>query len=400
MASICLYFQVHQPNRLIPYDFFQIGDHAFYEDDKLNGEVLSKVSDRCYLPANHMFQKLIEKHGDQFKLSLSLSGVFLEQCEHHRPDVIYSFQQLVKTGRVEILAETYYHSLACLLSPEEFEAQVKKHAEKVEQLFGVKPKVFRNTELIYNNALAATLEKMGYDGVIAEGIPAVLGERSPNRLHRAPNVDKIVTLLRNRQLSDDVAFRRTDQGWKEYPLAPQTYAEWLSEEKGSSRNLFMDYETIGEHQDTSTGVFDFWNGFVDAAVGLGLKFSTPSEVIAENEVAGVYDCHEWTSWADHECDLSAWRGNVIQGEAMAKINELEADVAQRKDDDLTHVWRKLQTSDHYYYMSTKTGTDGDVHQHFSPYPGPYDAYIYFMNAVSDLQLRVKRTPIGKTAQKS
>lgn len=393
MASICLYFQVHQPNRLIPYDFFQIGEHAFYEDDELNGGVLSKVSDRCYLPANKLFHDLIEEHGDKFKLTLSLSGVFLEQCEHHRPDVIYSFQQLIKTGRVEVLAETYYHSLSCLLTASEFEQQIKMHAEKVEKLFGVSPKVFRNTELIYNNSLAGQIESLGYKGIIAEGIPDLLGDRSANRLHRAPNVDKIVTLLRNRSLSDDIAFRRTDQGWGEYPLSPKTFAGWLKEQKGSSCNLFMDYETIGEHQDTSTGVFEFWKGWIDEAVQLGISFETPSEVIANNEVAGIYDCHEWTSWADHECDLSAWRGNVIQGEAMSKIHELEQDVAEREDADLTHVWRKLQTSDHFYYMSTKTGTDGAVHQHFSPYPGPYDAYIYFMNALSDLQLRVKRTPL-------
>lgn len=393
MSAVCLYFQVHQPNRLIPYDFFQIGEHAFYENDQLNADILNKVADRCYLPANQLFQQMIERHGEDFKLCFSLSGVFLEQCEHHRPDVIYSFQQLVKTGNVELLTETYYHSLAYMVSTEEFDQQVQKHQAILERLFGIKPKGFRNTELIYNNELAAHVENLGFQVMLAEGLESVLQGRASSRLHRAPNVKRLVTLLRDRGLSDDLAFRRVDPNWSEYPLEAGHFVDWLVAKRGTSHNLFMDYETLGEHQDASTGVFEFWGSMIDGCIKQGLKFRTPSEVVEEGEVAGVYDCHQWSSWADISCDLSAWQGNVMQREAMEKIHELENEVNKRGDEDLCHVWRKLQTSDHFYYMSTKGGSDGDVHQHFSPYASPYDAYIYYMNALSDLQLRVQRTPV-------
>jgi len=248
MPDICLYFQVHQPNRLSPYDFFRIGDNAHYENDALNAEILSKVADNCYLPANRMFQKLIEENGGRFRMALSISGTVIEQMERFRPDVLESFQKLVATGSVELLAETYYHSLSFVHSKREFERQVEMHLDKLEKVFRVRPRVFRNTELIYNNAIAAQAETMGFEGIIAEGVDRTLGSRTPNNLYQAPDTARITTLLRNYKLSDDLGFRFSDQNWPEYPLTPTKFAQWLSEAPGDVVTLFLDYESIGEHQ--------------------------------------------------------------------------------------------------------------------------------------------------------
>jgi alpha-amylase len=397
MPDICLYFQAHQPNRLIPYDFFRIGEHAFYEDDGLNAEVLSKVAEKCYLPANAMFRRLIDESDGRFRMALSISGTLIEQMQHHRPDVLESFQELVATGGVELLAETYYHSLAIIHSKKEFGRQVEMHLDKIEEVFSVRPRIFRNTELIYHNAIAAQAETMGFDGILAEGVEWVLNGKSPNHLYRAPQVSKLKTLLRNATLSDDLGFRFSDKNWPEYPLDPDRFAQWLLEAPGDVVNLFMDYETIGEHQWTDTGIFDFWEKLPQAVEEAGGQWITPSEAVDTHRVASEYDCHWPTSWADAERDLTAWMGNVMQQEAIAKIHRLEEAVLSAKDPDLAHVWAKLQTSDHFYWMSTKGGTDGGVHSYFSPYGGPYDAYIYFMNALADLQIRLKRIQDGRLA---
>ncbi|MEK7952707.1 glycoside hydrolase family 57 protein [Luteolibacter soli] len=386
----CLYFQVHQPNRLIPYDFFRIGQHAFYEDDGLNAEVLSKVAEKCYLPANALFKEVIERTHGRFRMTLSISGTVIEQMQHHRPDVLKSFQDLVATGSVELLAETYYHSLAILHSKKEFERQVERHLEILESVFHVRPRVFRNTELIYNNAIAAQAETMGFDGIMAEGVPWVLNGQSPNYVYRAPYVTRLKTLLRNSALSDDLGFRFSDKTWNEWPLTPEKFATWVKGAPGDVVNLFMDYETIGEHQWKDTGVFEFWQQLPEAMLDEGIHWVTPGEVVDLFSATREYDCHWPTSWADAERDLSAWTGNVMQQEAIAKIHRLEEEVLAAKDPDLAHVWAKLQTSDHFYWMSTKGGTDGSVHQYFSPYGTPYDAYIYFMNALGDLQVRLRR----------
>jgi alpha-amylase len=390
MPHACLYFQVHQPNRLIPYDFFRIGQHAFYEDDGLNAEILSKVAERCYLPANALFKKAIRESNGRFRMALSISGTVIEQMQAHRPDVLASFQELVATGSVELLAETYYHSLAILHSKKEFERQVELHLEKLEEVFHVRPRVFRNTELIYNNAIAAQAETMGFDGIMAEGVPWVLNGRSANHLYRAPHVSQLKTFLRNAGLSDDLGFRFSDRSWKEWPLTPEKFAGWLKAAPGDLANLFLDYESLGEHQGKDTGIFDFWEKLPDAVLDAGVKWVTPGEVVDLFRASQEYDCHWPTSWADAERDLSAWTGNVMQQEAIAKIHRLEEEVLAAKDPGLAHVWAKLQTSDHFYWMSTKGGTDGGIHQYFSPYGSAYDAYIYFMNALGDLQIRLRR----------
>jgi alpha-amylase len=390
MPDVCLYFQVHQPNRLLSYDFFKIGENATYEDDAMNASILDKVAEKCYLPANKMFQKLIEDSGGRFRMALSISGTLIEQLERYRPDVLDSFKKLVASGGVELLAETYYHSLSFVHSNKEFDRQVDMHLQQLEAVFAVRPRVFRNTELIYNDAIAAKAETMGFDGVVAEGVEWNLKGLSPNFLYRAPQTARIKTLLRNNRLSDDLSFRFSDPNWAEHPLTPEKFASWLAASDGDVVNLFMDYENIGEHQWEESGVFDFWKALPEAVEEAGLQWVTPSEAVDLYRASREYKCPLLTSWADSERDLSAWMGNVMQQEAIAKVHRLETEILAVNDEDLTHTWAKMQTSDHFYWMSTKEGTDGSVHTYFTPYPSPYDAYIHFMNVLADLQIRLQR----------
>lgn len=393
MTAICIYFQAHQPNRLKEYSFFEIGKNHFYENDDLNLEVLNKVSEKCYLPANEMLLRLLERNAGKLKLTYSISGVLLEQLENLRPDVLESFKKLVDTGHVEILCETYYHSLAYNFSKTEFEEQVEKHKATLKRLFGVVPTSFRNTELIYNNEIASYLEGMGFKTVLAEGVDKLLGYQSPNYLYKAPNTKKIVTLVRNCKLSDDVAFRFSDRGWKEYPLTAEKFNNWIEQSGGDIANIFIDYETIGEHHWSDTGIFDFWSAFLQQAVDRGFTFITPSAANETLETKGNYDVHEFTSWADSEKDLTAWVANSMEFEAITKIYKIRDAVRSSSSKGLIHVWRKLQTSDHFYYMSTKGASDGAVHNYFSPYNTPYDAYIYFMNILSDIEVELEKENI-------
>jgi alpha-amylase len=389
--QVCIYFQAHQPNRLKPYSFFEIGNDHFYEDDAMNKEILFKVSEKCYLAANQMFFELIEKHKGKFKLSYSLSGTLIEQLEYFHPRVLGSFKRLADTGCVEFLAETYYHSLAFTFSEEEFAAQVKKHEEKIYYHFEQKPKVFRNTELIYNNDLAAWAQKMGYKAILTEGVDLPLKGRHPNQPFKAPNADNMRILLKNYRLSDDIAFRFEDKNWQHYPLTPQKYCALLAQERGDCVNLFMDYETIGEHHWQGSGIFDFWRGFVDNFIATNGEFKWCSELVTRKKSIQTYDIHKkFISWADTERDLSAWNQNNMQIEALDKVYGLEKYLKLCDDKDLWHIWRKLQTSDHFYYMSTKHSNDGAVHSYFSPYSSPYDAYIYFMNALTDLEITLEK----------
>ncbi|MEM9479650.1 MAG: glycoside hydrolase family 57 protein [Verrucomicrobiota bacterium] len=390
--AVCIYFQAHQPNRLKPYTFFDVGRDPFYENDELNGQIVSKVSDKCYIPANRLFTEVLGEHEGRAKISFSISGVLLEQLEHHRPDAMQSFVQLLDTGNVELLAETYYHSLCFRHSGTEFVRQVRKQEEKLDAIFGVKPRVFRHTELIYFNELAEFVESMGYKGMLAEGVPWLLADRTPNGLYQSPGVKELKVLTRNFRLSDDIAFRFADKNWTEYPLSAKKFADWIECQEGDLVNLFIDYETIGEHQWEDTGIFDFWRDLPGELLERGIDLLTPSEAIDRFESLGAYDVHKPTSWADSEKDLSAWKGNPMQNEANRKILELEKKVLAKGNAELLHQWSKMQTSDHFYYMCTKGAEDGAVHSYFNPYPSPYEGYIYFMNALSDLQLRVEEMP--------
>jgi len=406
MVSVCFYFQVHQPFRMRKYSIFDIGKDHNYFDDQKNIEVLRKVARKCYLPTNQLMLELLNKH-PEFRISYSLSGVFMEQCERWAPEVIESFKALVKTGRVEILSETYYHSLAYLFSKEEFKEQVMLHKSKVKELFGANPEVFRNTELIYNNEIANFVEGMGFKGIIAEGWDSVLGWRSSNFVYRPKTTKKIALLMKNYRLSDDIAFRFSNKGWPEWPLTTDKFAQWVNRFNGSGEciNLFMDYETFGEHQWEDTGIFDFLRHLP----GEILKhpdnnFKTPSELIKAHKPKDEIDCHNLISWADLERDLSAWLGNRIQQSAIHRLYSLEKDIKAAGDPQLLDDWRKLQTSDHFYYMCTKWFSDGDVHKYFNPYDSPYDSFINFANVMNDMVLRLKsgdqKQQLGSEVQSS
>ncbi len=398
MPSICFYFQVHQPMRIKRYRFFDIGkEHNYFNDhsdtDLNNEKVLKKVSRKSYLPTNQILLELIHKYPN-FKVAFSFSGIFLEQLESKMPETLKSFQKLVATGNVEVLSETYYHSLSFLYSLDEFKFQVLKHRKKIKQLFGVEPKVFRNTELIYNNDLAKTAEKMGYEGIFAEGASHILGWRSPNFIYRPKGTKKIKLFLKNYQLSDDIAFRFSQKSWSEYPLTASKFARWIAEHNGNGEiiNLFMDYETFGEHQWEDTGIFEFLKQLPEEIYQRkDIDFVTPQEAIKKYNSVGELDFPDFVSWADTQRDLSAWRSNAMQEEALNKLYALEKEIKKSKNKQLQEDWRRLQTSDHFYYMCTKWWNDGDVHKYFNPYDSPYDAFISFINALNDVKLRCATT---------
>ena len=395
MSAICFYFQVHQPYRIRKYRVFDIGHiHNYFdspEGDRLNNrDVLLKVARKSYLPTNRLFLELLHRH-PELKISYSLSGVLMDQLAEYSPETLESFQELTATGRVEILSETYYHSLSFLYSKPEFDRQVKLHDQLVKKLFNQVPQVFRNTELIYNNDLALEIEKMGYSGIIAEGAEHILEWRSPNFLYKPVGTQKIKLLLKNFKLSDDIAFRFSTPGWSEQPLTAPKFARWVSAINGSGDiiNLFMDYETFGEHQWEDTGIFEFMRYLP----GELLKhpdnyFVTPSEAVKKLPAVAELDFPRFVSWADVERDISAWLGNPMQDDACGKLYQLEAAVLKTKDQQLIIDWRRLQTSDHFYYMCTKWFADGDVHKYFNPYDSPYEAFIAFMNVLQDLKLRL------------
>ncbi|MDX2189047.1 MAG: glycoside hydrolase family 57 protein [Bacteroidota bacterium] len=393
MPNICLYFQVHQPYRLVEYSFFQIGNNHFYENAILNKLVLDKVSNNCYEKANELIGKLIEKYPHKFKVTYSISGTALVQFENHRPDIIDSFQKLNKTGNVEFLAETFYHSLAFNYNKEEFEFQVQKHSKAIEKFFKQKPTVFRNTELIYNNDLAIEIEKLGFRGIITEGLPHILKRKNQYQLFLPKDTKKIKAILRDHNLSDDIAYRFSDKNWKQYPLTPKKFLQSMSKIKDNAEtiNIFIDYETFGEHHDEESGILKFFEKLITEICENELySFKTPSELIQNIETNQILDCPEYISWADTEKDLSAWIGNSMQYEALAKIYSFKDKVWAIDDEEMLETWRKLQTSDHFYYMSTKQSTDGEVHNYFSPFNSPYDAYIYYMNILSDFELTLKK----------
>ncbi len=390
MLHICFYFQVHQPYRIRSYQFFDIGHNHHYFNEHKNRAILEKVAYKCYLPTNKLLLELLKQH-PELKISFSFSGVVLDQMAEYCPAALESFQELVDTGQVELLAETYYHSLSFLYSHDEFCEQVRLHAQKIKDLFGQKPKVLRNTELVYHNDLARIAQELGYKGVLVEGADKVLDWRSPNFVYKPVNAD-IKLLLKNYRLSDDIAFRFSNKDWNEHPLDVNKYVQWINKNHGNGTNinLFMDYETFGEHQWEDSGIFEFLRHLPQELLKHPEnQFSFPSEIIDAYEPVGELDIPYYVSWADVERDVSAWVGNAMQNEAITKIYALENEIKQSKDPVLLQDWRKLQTSDHYYYMCTKWFNDGDVHKYFNPYDSPYDAFIYFMNVYNDLKHRLQ-----------
>lgn len=394
MASVCFYFQVHQPYRLRRYSVFDNDPHYF--DEAANRGILQKVAHKCYLPTNELLLDLIRRYEGRFRISYSLTGVFLDQCEQYMPEVTNSFRRLAETGSVEFLSETYYHSLSFLYSRAEFTEQVNLHRDKIQRLFGHTPRVFRNTELIFNNHVAQAAAEMGYKAVICEGADHVLGYRSPTYLYTPPG-GSIRLLLKNYRLSDDIAFRFGNRGWSEWPMTADKFAGWVNQVNGNGYvvNLFMDYETFGEHQWADTGIFEFLRHLPEAVFRYADNdFKTPSECVECYPTSGEYDVPHMISWADTERDLSAWLGNAMQANALHETYKLEDQIKQTGDSWLLSDWRRLTTSDHYYYMCTKYFADGDVHKYFNPYDSPYDSYINFMNVLDNLRSRAgtKKSP--------
>ena len=388
---VSLYFQVHQPRRLRAFRFFDIGAGTSYFDDALNQEIIQRVANNCYLPANFLLLRQIRKN-PEIKVTFSISGVALEQFEQYAPAVLESFRMLAATGSVEFLSETYYHSLAFLLGREEFVYQVEKHRQKMMELLGVQPTVFRNTELIYSDEIGRFVRKMGFQGVFLDGVERLTGHESPHRLYRHPDKNGPLLFLRDYKLSDDIAFRFSQKRWKEWPLTSKKYHEWLEDMPDDQPlvNIAMDYETFGEHQKADTGIFQFLKGLLFRLhKSKKLTMVTPTEAINLLEPERTLSVSNYVSWADRERDLSAWLGNDMQHDAFENLQRLYRTIRKGDHPVLLDDWRYLQISDHFYYMSTKRKEDGNVHAYFSPYPSPYEAFINYMNVITDLSLQVE-----------
>lgn len=392
--TIVLYLQLHQPYRIKRYTIFDTAhDHLYFNDDgddnKNNRRVFERVAEKSYRPMLTLLERLSGEY-DGFRFTLSVTGTFLEQAEAWAPDIVETLQRLVANGHVELLAETYHHSLAFFYSRKEFETEVNLHREKIFTTFGVIPSVFRNTELAYSDDVAAWAASRDYKGILAEGWDTILDWRTPNYLYKAAGTDTLALLLKNYKLSDDLAFRFGDRKWSGWPLTADTYVDQLQQSDPSAQliNLFMDFETFGEHQWEDTGIFDFFGKFVDAWSRTNNSFATTSEAISQHEPVDTISMPSVITWADNERDLSAWNGNALQQEALKYAYALEEEVVQSGDKDLIADWRRLLTSDHTYYMATKWHEDGNIHAYFSPYDSPYDAFLSYMNVVRDIRWRV------------
>jgi len=387
MPDVSIYCQVHQPYRLRRFRVFDVGRGHDYFDDAANRSIVQRVAAKCYVPSSRLLADLIRRSDGGFRIALSLSGVLVEQLAAYAPEALDAFRELVATGGVELLGETYYHSLSALIDPEEFRAQVQLHARILEHEFGVRPQVFRNTELIYGNAVAPIIAAMGFRGVLVEGADRVLQWRSPNYVYASVTAPGLRLLPRNYRLSDDIAFRFAERSWREWPLTVDKYADWVAASDGDSVHLFIDYETLGEHQWEETGIFDFVRLLPEAFARRGIQTVHPSTLASRTPVGGL-SYPTPTSWADLERDVSAWLGNGLQESAHRRLYRLAPAVRACRDTGLLEQWRRLTTSDHLYYMATKWAADGDVHTYFSPYDTPYDAFIAFMNVMQDLEQRV------------
>ena len=396
MRTVCLYFQVHQPWRLKVYRFFNIGKDHNYLDDFTNRSIMQKVARQCYLPMNALLLKLIKENKGAFRCSFSITGSAVEQFRAYAPEVLDSFRALAETGCVEFLAETYSHSLAALSSKEDFVEQVKLHTAMIKKEFGKKPSAFRNTELIYSDQIGAMVSELGFKTILAEGAKHVLGWKSPDYIYTNAIDNRLRVLLRNYKLSDDIAFRFSNKGWDQYPLTADKFASWIAGETGEVVNLFMDYETFGEHQKADTGIFDFVKALPKAILKQGeLQFSTVSEAAKAYQPVGVLHCPHVMSWADEERDVTAWLGNELQNEAFSKLYALKDKIKALKNADFSYVWNFMQTSDHFYYMATKWLSDGDVHSYFNPYGSSYEAFINYMNVLSDFEIEIDKALASK-----
>jgi alpha-amylase len=391
--AICLYFEVHQPFRLKRYRFFDLGHDHYYYDDFTNESILRKVAEKCYIPANNIILDLINRHKGKFKVAFSLSGIVIEQFRLYAPEVLESFKKLADTGMVEFLAETEAHSLASLKNKDEFFRQVNNHRNLIKNHFGVEPTSFRNTELIYSDQIGSWAADLGFKAILTEGAKHVMGWKSPNYLYCNSINPRLKVLLRNFVLSDDIAFRFSNRSWNQWPLTTDKYTSWLNKlaPKSELVNIFIDYETFGEHHWKESGIFDFLSHLPGAILKkTPFRFMTPSEVADNLQPVAAISVPSPISWADEERDITAWLGNELQSAAFDKLYELTEKVNNCHYDQLKKDWIYLQSSDHFYYMCTKFFSDGAVHAYFNPYDTPYDAFMNYMNILSDFEIRINR----------
>lgn len=391
MKAVCFYFQIHQPFRLKRYRFFDIGNDHYYYDDYSNEEIITRVAHKSYIPAAETLLRMIQESKGAFRCALSISGTALEQCEQYVPEFIDLLKKLAETGKVEFLAETYAHSLSSLTDPEEFREQVKFHDAKIYELFGQRPKVFRNTELVYCDDIAPMIYDMGYKGCITEGAKHILGWKSPDYVYAAAACPKLKLLLKNDKLSDDISFRFSNPSWEAYPLTADKYIDWIAQTPAENQivNLFMSLETFGELQPRESGIFQFLEALPRFAAERGIDFWTPSEVVSKCKAVDTLEVLHPISWADEARDISAWLGNKLQNEAFQKLYSVSERVRLCSDRRLKQDWQYLQGSDHFFYMSTKHMADGAAHAMFSPYETPFEAFTNYMNVLADFIVRVE-----------
>ncbi len=390
MKTICFYFQIHQPFRLKRYRFFNIGRDHYYYDDYSNEEIMRQIAAKSYIPANRMMLDLINQYKGQFKIAFSISGTALDQMEIYTPEVMDGLKELSRTGCVEFLTETYAHSLACMEDPLEFKNQIKHHSERIEMLFGQKPKVVRNSELIYSDEIGNMVYEMGYDKMITEGARHVMGWKSPNYVYQSVEQPKLNLLLKNTQFSEDISFRFSDFSWKEYPLTADKFVSWIANTSPQEEifNIFINYEVFGNMHPSHTGIFEFMKAIPHYALEKEIGFATPSEIFEKHKPVGKVSVPNPISWEGEERDLSAWLGNTLQTGAFETLYKVGERVRLSNDRGLKKDWLYLQTSDHFHYMSTKHFSTGSAQSNFSPYQSPYDAFNNYMNVLSDFIGRV------------
>lgn len=384
MKTICLYLQMHQPLRLKKYRFFNMGKDVHYLDDFLNKSILQRTAANSYRPMNELLLKLITKYNGKFKISISITGITVEQLKSYAPDVLKSFKKLAETGCVEFIAETYPHSLTSLIDKDEFQIQVKRHVKLMQKEFDFTPTTFRNTELIYSDGIGEMVADMGFTAMITEGAKHILGWKSPDFLYVNAINPRLKLLLRNIRLSQDLRFRFSDTGWDQWPLTADKYINWIKDEnRGDISNIFIDYETFGECQNKDTGIFEFMEYLADYAIkDNDLQFGTPQEIIKEYQPVATLHVPYPISWTDEERDTTAWFGNEMQNEAISKLYAKKDAIHKLNDKDLNHIWDFMQSSNHFYYMSTKWFSDGSI-GNVNPYGSPYEAFINYMNILSD-----------------
>ena len=394
MKNISLTFKIHYPVRLKKYHFFDIGNDDYYYDDFENERIIRKAADECLLPANEVLLNLLKKHKGQFKVSFAISGTAIDLFGLYAPEVIESFQRLSATGCVEFLGETYVHSLASIKDNEEFKRQVEAHAGKIEELFGQRPRVFKNTELIYSDKIGEIVAGMGFKAVLTEGARHILKSKSPNHLYcNAINPD-LKILLNNTSLSENIAFRFSNPDWTGWPTTANSYLSTLNKMTDDEKivNILLDYEMVGKGQKNTAGIYNFMKSFPQTLYEMTeFGFMTPSEVVCYNQPIASLNVPETISAAPYERDLSPFLNNDLQEEALTKLYELKAKIDHSSDPNLLKDWQYLQTSDHFRYMFGKQLPNIDQHGASNPYDNFYEAFMNYMNVLNDFSIRINRS---------